>query len=102
MQVPEPAEVQVPGLEQVLAVRADGHWDGHWDGRWDAAYAGKDFAVAQGFLAALAAASEAARVQFAGLNRKSLSAHYCRLTTARRAKHAAEFVAMLEHGALLY
>ena len=98
MQVPEPAEVQVPGLEQVLAVRADGHWDGHWD----AAYAGKDFAVAQGFLAALAAASEAARVQFAGLNRKSLSAHYCRLTTARRAKHAAEFVAMLEHGALLY
>jgi uncharacterized protein YdeI (YjbR/CyaY-like superfamily) len=87
-----------PGLAQVAAARADG--------RWDAAYAGKDFKVPQDFLDALAAASDAARAHYDGLNRKNLFALYYRLTTAKRAvtraKRVAGFVAMMERAERFY
>ena len=91
--------MQLPGLSQVLAAQSDG--------RWDRAYEGSaGFAVPPDFLAALVMASPQAQAHYATLNRQNLYAIYYRLTSVKRpetrTRKVAEFVAMMERGALFH
>ncbi|MES2432234.1 MAG: YdeI/OmpD-associated family protein [Pseudomonadota bacterium] len=87
--------MQAAGLAAVEVARANGRWEATYSG-------GKGADLPPDFLAALAAAPQAARDTFAQLDAKGRYAIYYRLTTAKlpetRAKRMAEFLARLERG----